>query len=105
MRKVSIPQRDKAFAADDLTATDETIRLYRKVTEIMSKLTDTVEKTVEEKLYGVNEALEKTNNNAETLLPNIARLESGIINLEQLFKVQLFEVAKASTFSYLREPC
>lgn len=68
----------------------------------MSKLTDTVEKKVDEKLYGVNEVLEKTASNTEALLPNIATLESGIMNLEQLFNVHLFEIAKASTFIHVR---
>ncbi len=54
---------------------------------------------MDEKLYDVNEMLEKTVSNTEALWPNIARLQSGIIDLEQLFKDQLFEVAKASTLA------
>lgn len=60
----------------------------------MSKLTETAEEKWDEKLHSVDERLKKATRQTEALLPNIAQLKIGILNLESVFATQVSEAIK-----------
>lgn len=62
---------------------DKNIRVFEKITEIISKLTTDVEEDIKKGFEAMNRAAQKTSKSLESLNPQISNIKESLIDLEE----------------------
>lgn len=91
-RKVSILLSITRSVGADLP--DEHIRLYQRVTKILSRLTTDIEEHMQMRMNNIDQAIERTNSNLEDLSFGVVAAAAGLKDLERMITGDISKAAE-----------
>ncbi|KAI1338767.1 hypothetical protein F5Y15DRAFT_424288 [Xylariaceae sp. FL0016] len=77
----------------------QNILLFRRLTEIMNKLTDDIDQKFDEKIHDFDSKAQATSEKIESLFPQLDQLDRGIQNAAQMLSTDLIHALRDSAHS------